>query len=67
MPRAQPARPLQPAMPPIHRKHSTIAERARVFTLHAKGTKLAEIEELTGIKRIPLKPCYAQQRVEITT
>ncbi|KAK3896401.1 hypothetical protein C8A05DRAFT_20615, partial [Staphylotrichum tortipilum] len=35
---------------PIHRKHSTIAERTQALTLHACGTKYSEIEAITGIK-----------------
>ncbi len=47
---------------PIHRKHSTIAERAQALTLHACGTKISDIEAITGIKKETFKSLLSRAK-----
>ncbi|KAH6635979.1 hypothetical protein F5144DRAFT_161575 [Chaetomium tenue] len=42
-------------MAPIPRKESTLVERVQALTLHSKGAKTPEIENITGIRKEAFK------------
>ncbi|EAQ91526.1 predicted protein [Chaetomium globosum CBS 148.51] len=49
-------------MATIPRKESTLVERVQALTLHSKGAKTPEIENITGIKKQAFKALLRRAR-----